>query len=297
MAQIQPIIFGEVLFDCFPNGTEVLGGAPFNVAWHLRGFDLLPVFISRVGKDQKGKKIYQAMRKWGMNTDYLQYDSFRPTGTVEIKMEQGEPSYKISPDDAYGYIQYNNNIKPLPANVPLLYHGTLALWSLPSRNTLNAIKQQYKVPIFVDVNLRPPWWKKEIVFSLLNGSNWVKMNEEELGLLFPLQESYEEKAKALLRHFQCDLLILTRGSRGATVFSRNDQPTPITPKPALKIIDTVGAGDAFSAVFILGLTAGWPVKKTIRHAQEFASIIVEHRGAVISDHNLYSTLLSKWIAS
>jgi len=266
MTQIQPVIFGEVLFDCFPSGTEVLGGAPFNVAWHLQGFGLFPLFISRIGKDQKGEKIFQAMKEWGMDTDHLQYDSSRPTGTVKIRMEQGEPIYKISPEDAYGYIQ--NNITKLPADIPLLYHGTLALWFAHSRHTLNTIKQQCQAPIFMDVNLRSPWWKREVVLSLLNGSTWAKMNEEELGLLFPLQETFEQKAITLLRRFQCQMLILTRGRKGATVFLQDENTLTISPEPELEIIDTVGAGDAFSAVFILGLTAGWPIKKIICHAQE-----------------------------
>ncbi len=295
MTQIQPIIFGEVLFDCFPDGTEVLGGAPFNVAWHLQGFGLQPLFISRIGKDDEGEKIYQAMKKWGMNTDYLQYDSSRPTGTVKIQMQQEEPNYTISPYDAYGYIQ--DTIKTLPGNIPLVYHGTLALWSSISRNSLNAIKQQFQIPTFVDINLRSPWWTKEIVFSLLHGSNLVKMNEDEIGMLFPEQESYDYKAKALFRHLQCDRIILTRGRRGAIVFSRNNQPVSITPQSTVKIIDTVGAGDAMSAVFILGRITGWPINKTLCYAQEFASIIVEHHGAVISDHNVYTTLLSKWSSS
>ncbi len=295
MTQIQPIIFGEVLFDCFPDGTKVLGGAPFNVAWHLQGFGLQPLLISRIGKDDKGEKIYQEMKKWGMNTDYLQYDSSRPTGTVKIQMQQGEPIYTISPNDAYGYIQ--DTIKTLPENVPLVYHGTLASWSSISRKTLCTIKQQFQIPTFVDINLRSPWWTREIVFSLVHGSNWVKMNEDEIGMLFPGQESHDEKAKVLFRHLQCDKIILTRGRRGAIVFSRNNQPVSIIPRPTVKIIDTVGAGDAMSAVFILGLTTGWPLNKTLCYAQEFASIIVEHHGAVISDHSVYTTLLSKWSSS
>jgi len=292
MTQIRPVIFGEVLFDCFPDGKEVLGGAPFNVAWHLQGFGLLPLFISRIGRDQKGERIYRTMTKWGMSTEYLQYDSSRPTGTVKIRMENGEPNYTISPDDAYGFI-YDNNM--LSGKVPLLYHGTLALWSMTSRNTLNTIRQRYQPPVFMDVNLRPPWWKKKDVLTLLDGCRWVKMNEEELGMLFPIRESFEQRAKELLRQFHCDLLILTRGRKGAVIFSRNDRAVMITPEPT-EVVDTVGAGDAFSAVFILGITAGWPVKKIIRHAQEFASVVVGQQGATISDRTVYSTLLSRWLS-
>ena len=89
------IIFGEVLFDCFPDGQKILGGAPFNVAWHLQAFKASPLFISRVGNDVEGDQIFRSMRQWGMITDGLQRDPEHPTGQVTVNFVDGEPEYDI----------------------------------------------------------------------------------------------------------------------------------------------------------------------------------------------------------
>lgn len=291
----RPIIFGEVLFDCFPDGTEVLGGAPFNVAWHLQAFGLSPVLISRIGDDKRGIDILRAMGDWQMDTQCIQIDLQRPTGTVKIDLDHGEPTFTISPEDAYGYIQ-NDITEPLFNASPLLYHGSLALWNQQSRKILNKMKERESPEIFIDVNLRSPWWERDTVLSLLENASWVKLNEEELQLLIPQSDNTGERARILLDSFQIQVLILTRGSRGATVYLHNGQRLHITPGTQTKVVDTVGAGDAFSAVFILGLLKEWPLEKVIHYAQEFASIIVGQRGATIADRQLYYELLTKWKA-
>jgi len=92
---MRPLIFGEVLFDHFPDGSVVLGGAPFNVAWHLHAFGLKPLMVSRIGHDELGEKVEAAMRSWGMDCSGLQRDPDHPTGTVEVQFDDGEPIYEI----------------------------------------------------------------------------------------------------------------------------------------------------------------------------------------------------------
>ena len=101
----RPCIFGEVLFDHFPDGTRVLGGAPFNVAWHLQAFGRRPRFISRVGRDPEGEAVREAMRTWGMDTTGLQTDPRQPTGRVSVLFDDGEPSYDIVHPCAYDAIE------------------------------------------------------------------------------------------------------------------------------------------------------------------------------------------------
>ena len=145
---------GEVLFDSFSDGTEVLGGAPFNVAWHLQAFGQNPLFISRVGNDPLGHKIRTAMEKWGMTTVGLQVDSNHPTGTANVHLRNNEPTFEIVEDRAYDYI--NADALPSVTACSLLYHGSLVLRNTESRTTLNRLKQTLNSGIFVDVNLRPP---------------------------------------------------------------------------------------------------------------------------------------------
>ena len=122
-------IFGEVLFDHFPAGERVLGGAPFNVAWHLQAFAQSPVFISRIGDDAEGQTIRDAMQQWGMTTDALQLDTGLPTGRVNVSIHNNEPTYDIVENCAY------DAIVPISEDIQcrLLYHGSLALRETVSR--------------------------------------------------------------------------------------------------------------------------------------------------------------------
>lgn len=155
------VIFGEVLFDHFPDGSVVLGGAPFNVAWHLQAFGLSPLFISRVGNDPLGQQIKTHMSEWGMSTCGLQLDSSHPTGTVDVQIDRGEPSYNIVEGCAYDFI--DRSALPSMRDRGFLYHGTLAIRNSVSEKTLKAIKDEHNLSIFVDINLRPPWWNRKSV--------------------------------------------------------------------------------------------------------------------------------------
>ncbi len=132
--QTVPLIFGEVLFDCFPDGNSVLGGAPFNVAWHLHAFGQSPLMISRIGDDALGKKVKSAMQDWKMNTTGLQLDPEHPTGSVDIEFDNGEPRYTIVEHRAYDYIDAAS--LPSSAENSVLYHGSLALRNQNSREAL-----------------------------------------------------------------------------------------------------------------------------------------------------------------
>ena len=96
----RPAVFGEVLFDRFEDGSSVLGGAPFNVVWHLQGFGLEPLLISRVGNDRLGEQVIAAMESWGMDTRGIQFDKDHPTGTVNVTLNNGQPTFDIVPERA-----------------------------------------------------------------------------------------------------------------------------------------------------------------------------------------------------
>ncbi|RMD52324.1 MAG: carbohydrate kinase, partial [Nitrospirae bacterium] len=120
----RPVIFGEVLFDVFPDGTSVLGGAPFNVAWHLEGFGFHPLFISRVGRDREGEKVVSAMEAWHMDTSGLQFDPKHPTGIVKVSIKDGHPEFSILPERAYDYIEPKNALKVIDLIHPsIVYYG------------------------------------------------------------------------------------------------------------------------------------------------------------------------------
>lgn len=286
-----PFIFGEVLYDRFPDGSAVLGGAPFNVAWHLQAFDQTPVLVSRIGNDSLGRNIRAAMETWGMSTAGLQLDSEHPTGTVEVTFNDGEPSYDIVEGRAWDYI----SAERLPPNPPsLLYHGSLALRNEVSAAALSALKQRTPETLFLDVNLRPPWYDAEKLKTLLDGAHWVKLNEDELRILQPGGSALEELAAEFRRRYDIETLILTRGSEGAELITQTDRTHAVAPEEDIAVVDTVGAGDAFTSVTILGSLRDWPVDTTLERAQAFASAIVSVRGATVQDTAFYRPFKRAW---
>lgn len=285
MSQDELCIFGEVLFDHFPDGTSVLGGAPFNVAWHLQAFGQAPRFISRVGDDKEGQSIKQAMEKWGMRTDSLQIDSNLSTGQVSIQLINGEPSYDIVNPCAYDLIEAENS----PLNCQIFYHGSLALRGLVSKQSAKQIVENKPQLVFVDVNLRPPWWNKQQILEMVTAADWVKLNDEELALLHTSTDG-----ASFLTKYNLKGLVLTHGAKGAEVITADGQRVKAQPAKNISVIDTVGAGDAFASIIILGLSKNWNMDITISRAQDFASELVAHRGATVSDASFYRYFISDW---
>jgi fructokinase len=291
----RPVIYGEVLFDHFPDGSIVLGGAPFNVAWHLQAFGLAPLFISRVGNDPLGHQIKDRMQAWGMDSSGLQLDSSHPTGTVDVQIEHGEPSFDIVENCAYDFIE-SSALPPLPQQGHL-YHGTLAIRNDPSARTLHNIKDNHCYQIFVDINLRPPWWNMECINTALTDSHWAKLNEDELRKIAPedgRDEDVEQLAGNLLSDFALEGAIITQGAEGAFALTASREKFSITPQMSKSVVDTVGAGDAFSSIILLGNMRGWPLPLTLERAQQFASQVVTIRGATINNSEFYQPLITDW---
>ena len=288
----NPVIFGEVLYDHFPDDSVVLGGAPFNVAWHLQALGVSPCFISRVGDDELGHQINSAMQNWGMDTSGLQLDSVHPTGTVQIEIENGEPCYEIVPDQAYDFIDADD--LPPVAHGSLLYHGSLAVRNLASRDALKTLCTKLDLPIFVDVNLRAPWWNRDVIYSQLEAARWAKLNDEELRQLCSDDGSLESQAKALQETSGLSLLIVTCGEKGALARTSEGLIHSVKPEAGTPMIDAVGAGDAFTSVILLGLMSGWNLDESLSRAQSFASAVVGIRGATPAEKRFYSHFTDTW---
>lgn len=289
---MRPLIFGEVLFDHFPDGTAVLGGAPFNVAWHLHAFGLKPLMISRIGDDELGRKVEHAMLDWGMDCSGMQVDLDHPTGTVEVQFNDGEPGYDIVDGVAYDYID--------AAKLPelhgqwLLYHGSLALRHAVSANALVRLKQSCTSARMVDINLRSPWWKREEILSLIEGADWVKLNDDELAEIYPQQHDQDERV-AHLSAAVSGAIVLTGGESGATSISAVDAGAcTVVPEKASRVVDTVGAGDAFCSVFLAGQLLAWSLELTMQRAQAFASAVVGIRGATTVEREFYAQFTREW---
>jgi fructokinase len=287
-----PVIFGEVLFDCFPDGNSVLGGAPFNVAWHLQAFGLPPLVVSSIGDDEFGRKVEAAMLDWNMTTAGLQRDAEHPTGSVDIEFNNDEPSYSIVEHRAYDYI--DAALMPAMPENSLLYHGSLALRNQVSREALATLKAHHSGSVFMDVNLRDPWWEKTTVLNLADEATWVKLNENELVRLGSGTGDIEAQTGEFIELHKLDGMVVTLGDKGAIAVTADGSNAAVSPSQTLDVVDTVGAGDAFTAVLITGLLYAWPLDQILQRAQNFASMIVERQGATVHDRNFYRAMIADW---
>lgn len=290
-SDLSPVIFGEVLFDCFPDGSRVLGGAPFNVAWHCHAFGLNPLFVSSVGDDDFGNEILNAMTTWGMDTEGVQIDSGHKTGVVAVTFNNGEPSYNIVENSAWDFIETKNI--PEIDNYSLLYHGSLVLRNAVSKNTLAGLKNNLSKPVFIDVNLRSPWWDLQAIKPILTDAHWVKLNQDELSLIVSQEKDVVKQARYLMHHYGHKLVVVTQGEAGAIAITESETCS-VEPGRAMKVVDTVGAGDAFTSVLLLGLQKKWPLQDMLDRAQAFASAVVGQRGATTQDKLFYQPFINSW---
>lgn len=281
-------IFGEVLFDCFSADEQVLGGAPFNVAWHLQALGDSPELISRVGDDALGAEILTAMQQWGMTQSRMQVDKQHETGRVDIELVDNEPHYDIKQHVAYDFIDSTTSSDLNTESV--LYHGTLALRGSTSYETLQKITAKQDLSVFVDINLRTPWWNKQTTCALLERATWVKLNQDEMKQLGYQSADIKQDMTRMQTNFQLEQLIVTCGEAGALVRTNDGQFHQQKPQLATQLMDTVGAGDAFSAMYLHGLLNNWDIAKSLDCATRFASRVVSLRGAISTQTELYQNL-------
>jgi fructokinase len=296
--QGNPVIIGEVLFDCFPDGSAVLGGAPFNVAWHLQGLGLSPLMVTAVGDDEHGQQVLKAMQTWGMDTRAVQIDQQHPTGQVAVTLQDGMPSYEIVPEQAYDFVDAERATNDVQDhNHALLYHGSLLARTERSRGMLDTLLSKTVLPTFVDINLRAPWYDTASIETFLRRARWVKLNDEELAIVMHGKADDKNNLRQLAQQcrekYDLELLIVTLGERGALALTQ-DEVIEGAPVAAKAIVDTVGAGDSFSAVMIAGLSQHWPLAQTLQRALQFAAAVCEMRGATSRDHSMYQRFLELW---
>ncbi|MBA3755206.1 MAG: carbohydrate kinase [Nitrosomonas sp.] len=287
-----PVIFGEVLFDCFNDGSRVLGGAPFNVAWHLRAFGQRPVMISSVGDDEAGSEVLQRMQAWSMDNRGMQVTTRYPTGLVRIELQQGQPHYEIVKPVAWDIIEAGQ--LPIVEDAFLLYHGTLALRSATSIHALQHLKRHSCSGLFIDVNLRDPWWRREQVMQWLTDCHWIKLNQKELNDLLPEISNDLEGIENLFKATRAECVLLTCGQGGARLFHRDGSQWSIKPEASIAMMDAVGAGDAFASIYLLGVLLGWPEQLMLQRAQDFASAVIGLRGAITNNRLFYQHFKDRW---
>lgn len=296
--QYPVLVFGEVLFDQFPDRT-VLGGAPFNVARHLAGFGWPPLLISRVGRDEAQTKVLRAMARYGMDASCIQIDPLHPTGSVRVELDEADHRFDILDNQAYDHIhQGMARLGALAARPQLVYFGTLAARHDDSWRALLGVLRLSPGLKFLDLNLRAPWYERGKCESLMRHAHVLKLNSEEFEVLarwLNLKGSLEAMCLQVLNRYDLRLLLVTRGEQGAYAAMPDGRSFDFAAQPMnAPIVDSVGAGDAFSAVAIAGLLSDWPVATLLARADAFARSILGIRGAVPEDNHLYEQAKAGW---
>lgn len=293
------ILFGEVLADIFTD-RSVLGGAPFNVARHLKAFGQNPLLITRLGHDDLADEVLDAMARLEMDPLGVQCGNNHPTGRVQVHMKEGGHNFEILPEQAYDFIHPAIvRMTALSVHPKLVYFGTLVQRNEISRRALKTLLRSTRSAKFLDINLRAPWYEEKTIRQSLQFADIVKLNADELGILAEMLalSSGEPQGRAveLMDLFQLEQLVVTCGEDGAWHLNRKGKIVESAAKNRVTmLIDTVGAGDGFAAVCILGELLKWPVARTLERANGFAAAICGIRGAIPDHADFYKPFIHEW---
>ncbi len=267
------------------------------MAWNLQGFGQHPLFVSAVGKDETGLQVCEQMSAWSMDVSGIQLLPNHPTGKVSVTLDAGQPSYEILPNQAYDFIDFASLDPALTRSTQdtsLVYHGTLAFRSEKTRHAIAELRKRLNAPVFVDLNIRQPWFQLEWLDDILDGISWLKLNVAELANLtgheLPEdsdQSLIERAVIELSQRFPAEIYFVTAGGHGAYAISASGE-VKYCPTPKLEtIVDTVGAGDAFAAVAIYGLLHDWNCSEILRRAVKFAAKVCQINGATVNHRAFY----------
>jgi len=283
------VAFGEILFDIYAN-SKSLGGAPLNFIYHINKLTGSGRIISRVGKDSLGREAIDFLNSEGILTNMIQIDEDHQTGTAVISLnEKGEPTFNIEEQRAYDFINMSDDTRTkIGESAKCIYFGTLAQRNDVSRKTLQSFFNK-NIKYFYDINIRQNFYNRKMLANSLNTANVVKLNLGELKLLNELflQEEFnlESASKSLMEKFSIELIAVTKGADGSVMF-RKEETDECKPE-AYKVIDTVGAGDAFAAISCIGYLHKWELTKINKLANEFASQICLINGALPKNDSVY----------
>jgi fructokinase len=274
------LCIGEILWDSLASGL-FLGGAPFNVAGHLRPLGVPAAVVSRVGRDRLGTEARARAARLGVATDLIQVDDALPTGFVSVTVDaEGSPSYEIEAPAAWDAIEVVPGLVERGAAARAVLFGSLAQRHPTTRGTIHALLEAARMRVF-DVNLRPPFDDPDIVCESLGKADVVKLNELELELIggwFDLPGGVRDCAMAIAERFGCGTVCVTRGARGAALLREGRW----SEHPGYRIVvrDTVGAGDAFLAALLAGLLAREDDEGLLREANRRGAYVASREGAI-----------------
>lgn len=312
---MNPIVgIGEVLWDVYPDGRKVAGGAPFNFAFHCHQLGHPSAIVSRVGDDTLGRELRERVRELGLSDEYIQTDYEHPTGTVQVTLDANKvPTYTITENVAWDHIAWDEKLAYLASRYDAACFGTLAWRRMKDLNADEVLLRFFMAesrvfepsypfdplaprsarthkleprPLRVaDLNLRPPFVNDYAVLFALSDPHWFKLSFDELRLTWPKLASIPGREEFSPRNWyervyggqtMDFLMIATDGPNGVT-FVHRDYEFHEPGVPA-KVVDTVGAGDAFTAAMVCLHLEGCPLRECARFAVHYAARVCEQPG-------------------
>jgi len=273
---------GEVLWDLLPAGPQ-LGGAPANFAYHAHALGAQAGVVTRVGDDKFGREILRRLGEQGIADGTVQVDETAPTGTVTVELsDQGIPKYVIRENVAWDHLAVTQPALKAIREANAVCFGSLAQRGAISRASIQrlvAAAPAHALRVF-DINLRQNYFSREVIEQSLRLANVLKLNEDELPILaslFGLTGSTRQQMDVLALRFSLRLVALTRGPAGSLLLQ--DGKWSDCPSVPIKIVDTVGAGDSFTAALVLGLLQKMALDEINALADEVARYVCSCAGA------------------
>lgn len=274
---------GELLWDVLPSGKQA-GGAPFNFAFYASQAGCESYIFSAVGKDQLGEEILLKVNQLGLDGQYIQENSY-PTSTVNVRLdEEGHPGYTIHQQVAWDYMHWNEDMKEFASKLDAICFGSLAQRSPVSAQTIRSFLAALNpkcLKVF-DINLRQNYFSKVLIMESMRLSNMLKMNEEELPIVadyFGLQGRPRVQLRQLIQRFNFKYVAYTMGSKGSILISTEE--CSVMKAPNVKVVDTVGAGDSFTASMVAGILQKIPLREAHKKATEVAAFVCTNKGAIM----------------
>ncbi|MFN0255386.1 carbohydrate kinase family protein [Pedobacter ureilyticus] len=275
----KAICFGEILWDNLPSG-RLAGGAPMNVAYHLRKLGIDASLISRVGNDQAGQELVGFISSIGISAENIQIDTKQKTSEVLAELKaNNEMVYTITYPTAWDFIAWQHNFEQQITASDVFVFGSLAARNEKSKQTLLVLLEHSKFSVF-DVNLRAPHYTKENISQLLSKADFAKLNENEivvLGEWFTSFKKEEDIVKALMEQFALTEILITKGAEGGTYYDSSQSINYSADK--VEVIDTVGSGDSFLAAFLSKKLGGEAITDCLDFAAKVAGFITSQKGA------------------
>ena len=272
---------GEVLWDLLPSGPQ-LGGAPVNFAYHARQMGADVGVITRVGKDGHGREILRRFEKMNIGTGAVQLDDELPTGVAAVSIDGGTPHFTINNNAAWDALRISEEALETVRGASAISFGTLAQRTENAASVVQrlvAATSPKALRVF-DVNLRQSFYSREVLERSLEIANVLKLNEHELATLAPIFElkgDAGQKIEQLAGRFDLRLVALTRADKGSLLHQFGAWSE--LPGRKMEIVDTVGAGDAFTAALVMGMLRQLPLHEIHRIAAEVAGFVCSCPGA------------------